>query len=55
MLHFLFYLGAELFTGNCFVTIMPVLKGELKIKDIIPMWIACYLGNFVGIAVICFL
>ncbi|MCI9050285.1 MAG: formate/nitrite transporter family protein [Coprobacillus sp.] len=49
------YLGAELFTGNCFVTIMPVLKGELKIKDIIPMWIACYLGNFVGIAVICFL
>jgi len=49
------YLGAELFTGNCFVTIMPVLKGELKIKDIIPMWIVCYLGNVVGISLICFL
>lgn len=49
------YLGAELFTGNCFVTVMPVLKGELKVKDIIPMWIVCYLGNFVGIALICFL
>jgi len=49
------YLGAELFTGNCFVTVMPVLKGELKFKDILPMWIVCYLGNFVGIALICFL
>lgn len=49
------YLGAELFTGNCFVTIMPVLKGELKIRDIIPMWVMCYLGNMVGISLICFL
>ena len=49
------YLGAELFTGNCFVTIMPVLKGELKFRSIIPMWMTCYLGNMVGIALICFL
>lgn len=49
------YLGAELFTGNCFVTIMPVLKGELKVKDIIPMWCVCYLGNMVGISLLCFL
>lgn len=49
------YLGAELFTGNCFVTIMPVLKGDLKIKDIIPMWITCYVGNVIGISLICFL
>lgn len=49
------YLGAELFTGNCFVTVMPVLKGELKIRDILPMWVVCYLGNTVGIALICFL
>jgi Formate/nitrite family of transporters len=49
------YLGAELFTGNCFVTIMPVLKGELKIKDIIPMWVVCYIGNMVGIGLISFL
>lgn len=49
------YLGAELFTGNCFVTIMPVLKGDLKLKDILPMWVVCYIGNMVGIALICFL
>ena len=49
------YLGAELFTGNCFVTIMPVLKGDLKIKDIIPMWCVCYFGNAVGISLICYL
>ncbi|WP_270640418.1 formate/nitrite transporter family protein [Longibaculum muris] len=49
------YLGAELFTGNCFVTIMPVLKKELKVRDILPMWITCYIGNMVGIAFICFL
>lgn len=49
------YLGAELFTGNCFVTIMPVLKGELKVRDIVPMWVTCYLGNAVGIGLICFL
>lgn len=49
------YLGAELFTGNCFVTIMPVLKKELRIRDIVPMWLTCYLGNMVGIAFICFL
>lgn len=49
------YLGAELFTGNCFVTIMPVLRGDVKIKDIVPMWIVCYVGNMIGIALICFL
>ena len=49
------YLGAELFTGNCFVSIMPVLKGELKFYQILPMWIVCYIGNMVGIALVCFL
>lgn len=49
------YLGAELFTGNCFVTIIPVLKGELKFRNIIPMWIVCFLGNVVGMTLLCFL
>lgn len=47
------YLGAELFTGNCFTTIIPVLNKELKLKDIIPMWIVCYIGNVIGIALVC--
>lgn len=49
------YLGAELFTGNCFVTIMPVLKREMKFRQIIPMWLVCYVGNMIGIGLICFL
>ncbi len=49
------FLGAELFTGNCYVTMMPVLNGELKLRDIIPAWIACYIGNCLGIGLICWL
>ena len=39
-------LGSELFTGNCFTTMF---------FDILPMWGICYVGNFVGIVLICFL
>ncbi len=49
------FLGAELFTGNCYVTMMPVLNGELKIRDIIPAWVTCYIGNCLGIGLICWL
>lgn len=48
-------LGSELFTGNCFTTMIPVFGKKLKFKQIIKMWIICYLGNFMGIALICFL
>ncbi|MCD7839387.1 MAG: formate/nitrite transporter family protein [Erysipelotrichaceae bacterium] len=49
------FLGAELFTGNCYVTMMPVIKGDIKLRGIIPAWIACYVGNCVGIGIICWL
>lgn len=48
-------LGSELFTGNCFTTMFPVYHKDLKFVDIIPMWIICYIGNFIGIAFTCFL
>lgn len=48
-------LGAELFTGNCFTSIMPVFDKKLKFVQILPMWAVCYVGNFVGIALVCFL
>lgn len=48
-------LGSELFTGNCFTTMFPVYHKRLKFLDILPMWGICYIGNFVGIALICFL
>ena len=46
------YLGAELFTGNCFVTIMPVLRGDMKLREIMRMWVDCYIGNMIGISLI---
>lgn len=46
-------LGAELFTGNCFVSIIPVYHGDLKLHQVFKMWAVCYLGNFFGIAFIC--
>lgn len=46
-------LGAELFTGNCFTSIMPVLDKKLKLHQVFKMWIICYLGNFIGIFVVC--
>lgn len=48
-------LGSELFTGNCFTSMFPVYHGELRFRDIIPMWVICYIGNFIGIALIAFL
>lgn len=48
-------LGSELFTGNCFTTMIPIYGKKLKFIQIIPMWIICYLGNFIGIALVCFL
>ena len=48
-------LGSELFTGNCFTTMFPVYHKKLRFFDILPMWGICYVGNFVGIVLICFL
>lgn len=48
-------LGAELFTGNCFTSIMPVYDKKLKFTQILPMWVICYIGNFIGIVFVCFL
>lgn len=48
-------LGGELFTGNCFTTIIPVYHKELRFYQILPMWGICYVGNFIGIASFMFL
>lgn len=46
------YLGAELFTGNCFCTVLPIYDKKAKWKDIIPAWILCYIGNAIGMILI---
>lgn len=48
-------LGAELFTGNCFTSIMPVLDKKLKLHQVFKMWFVCYIGNFVGVFIVCIL
>ena len=47
------FLGGELFTGNCFTTIMPVYTKKKKVVDLIPSWLICYFGNCLGSAIIC--
>jgi nitrite transporter NirC len=42
------FLNDELFTGNCLTTIIPVYTKKLKFVEILPNWIICYLGNFIG-------
>lgn len=48
-------LGSELFTGNCFTSIMPVLDKQLKLHQVFKMWSICYIGNFVGVFIVCIL
>lgn len=48
-------LGSELFTGNCFTTMFPVYHKELRFLDVLPMWLLCYVGNFIGISLVSFL
>lgn len=42
------FLNAELFTGNCLTTIIPVYTKKLKFREILPNWVICYIGNFIG-------
>ena len=49
------FLGGELFTGNCFTTMFPVYAKQKKLTDLLPAWIICYVGNFVGSAIVCVL
>lgn len=39
--------GAELFTGNCLITI-PVLSGKAKLSSMLKNWVIVYFGNMIG-------
>lgn len=43
------FTGAELFTGNCLMTI-PVLEREVRLSGMLRNWGIVYLGNFAGAA-----
>ncbi len=46
------FLNAELFTGNCLTTIIPVYTKKIRFIEILPNWLICYAGNFVGASLI---
>lgn len=48
-------LGGELFTGCNFVMGFSLYDGGVKLSDCIRVWIYCYIGNFVGIILLCLL
>ena len=43
---------AELFTGNCLLTMIPVFSKEAKLRDLSASWIICYIGNIIGVGLI---
>ncbi|MCI8651295.1 MAG: formate/nitrite transporter family protein [Oscillospiraceae bacterium] len=47
--------GTELFTGNCLL-VVPLLRGELRLREVLRSWVTVYLGNFAGallVAAVC--
>ncbi|WP_058486350.1 formate/nitrite transporter family protein [Defluviitalea phaphyphila] len=40
--------GAELFTGNNFVMAVGAMGKKVSWKDVIKLWIVCYIGNWIG-------
>lgn len=46
------FLKAELFTGNCLTTILPVYDKQTSFTSILPAWIICYVGNMIGMGFI---
>lgn len=47
------FVGGELFTGNNMTMAFGVYTGKVKIKDACRVWIYSYIGNFLGILLMC--
>lgn len=54
-LSFVAFGGSELFTGNVFVMSIGVNKKTIKFKDLLKLWVVCYLGNLIGSLIIAYL
>ena len=46
------FLGAELFTGNCFTGIMPIYDRKVTFRKTLSLWGMCYLGNACGLILV---
>lgn len=47
--------GSELFTGNNMIMTVGILTNEVKFGDVIKLWLACFLGNWVGAILLAFI
>lgn len=46
--------GAELFTGNNLVMAAGLFQREVTLRDILLLWVVCWIGNLCGAAVLAF-
>ncbi len=46
-------LGGELFTGATFVMSVSLYEKRVRFSELLRVWGLCYLGNFVGIILLC--
>lgn len=54
-LSFVYFAGAELFTGNTFVMAMGAIRKKVTWLDAIKVLVICYIGNFVGSVILALL
>lgn len=47
--------GSELFTGNNFVMGVGLFRKEIRIRQVIKLWLVCYIGNWIGSWILAFL
>lgn len=46
-------LGGELFTGATFVMSVSLYEKRVRLTGVLRVWALCYLGNFLGIVLLC--
>ncbi len=51
----IYMLGGDLFTGNCFSGVLSVFAKKTKVIQMIKMLTVCYVANFIGLFIVCFL
>lgn len=47
-LSFIYFGGAELFTGNNFVMAIGAMNKRVSWTDVVKVWVVCYIGNLIG-------
>ena len=47
-LSFVVFAGAELFTGNVFLTAVGVMEKRIRLSELFSIWLFSYLGNLLG-------